>query len=378
MQAGCHNPISPPALQPLGTPPPITLDYTSQPASHNNNNMEANHHQPSDDGGDDAAAAAAAAGAAAAPTTTKPERKAAAKRLATDAEDTQSKRTRHQGGAAQDASTTARETSAAVQARKTAVQRARRAAERADTTSATRAAAGGGCYTVTFGDVAENHVGMEKRGKPANAGISVSELQVYEKRLTSAGARNVKILDLVQPAADDLRTVMEDGNLDTLKAAVMVVRNGVDKLMGEGAATKLERELRQLRWDTQCLQRGRVVNKHTRCNLCFGSEHQMADFAAGKGTVYAWHEVPLLDQLRQRLIQVLDDPKVRDLQAEGNHYPDVRYGAFGLPCCEAHSPSLPFPTSDPSESGIGYHGDGERRIVIAVRVGEPIPQHYQW
>jgi hypothetical protein len=46
--------------------------------------------------------------------------------------------------------------------------------------------------------------------------------------------------------------------------------------------------------------------------------------------------------------------KARDLKAEGNYY-------YNLEKC-----------------GIGFHGDGERRKVIAARVGASMPIHYQW
>jgi len=32
----------------------------------------------------------------------------------------------------------------------------------------------------------------------------------------------------------------------------------------------------------------------------------------------------------------------------------------------------------PSNCGIGFHEDGERKIVVAVRLGVKIPLHYQW
>jgi hypothetical protein len=33
---------------------------------------------------------------------------------------------------------------------------------------------------------------------------------------------------------------------------------------------------------------------------------------------------------------------------------------------------------DVSKCGIGFHGDAERRKVIAIRLGESMPLHYQW
>jgi hypothetical protein len=33
---------------------------------------------------------------------------------------------------------------------------------------------------------------------------------------------------------------------------------------------------------------------------------------------------------------------------------------------------------DNSKCGIGFHGDGERRKVIALRLGDSLPICYQW
>jgi hypothetical protein len=33
---------------------------------------------------------------------------------------------------------------------------------------------------------------------------------------------------------------------------------------------------------------------------------------------------------------------------------------------------------DVSKCGIGFHGDAERIKVIAIRLGESMPLHYQW
>jgi len=33
---------------------------------------------------------------------------------------------------------------------------------------------------------------------------------------------------------------------------------------------------------------------------------------------------------------------------------------------------------DIQKCGIGWHGDGERRLVVGLRIGASIPLHYQW
>jgi len=96
-----------------------------------------------------------------------------------------------------------------------------------------------------------------------------------------------------------------------------------------------------------------VVQKHARHNLCFGEQGQAPNYEGGKGRVVAFDSVPLLKKLRAVLPEVIGE-KGRGLLAEGNYYYDV------------------------SKCGIGFHGDAERRKVIAVRTGATIPLHYQW
>jgi len=95
------------------------------------------------------------------------------------------------------------------------------------------------------------------------------------------------------------------------------------------------------------------VSKKARHNLCFGENSQAPDYENGKGTVVAFRDVPLLEKIRSVLGDFLGE-KGKDLVAEGNLY-------FDIDAC-----------------GIGFHGDAERRIVVAIRVGASIPLCYQW
>lgn len=99
---------------------------------------------------------------------------------------------------------------------------------------------------------------------------------------------------------------------------------------------------------------GRVVSKHARHNLCFSEEGQDPDYEAGKGRVVSWNDVPLLAEVRKRLSSFL--PDASELEAEGNYYFDVK------------------------KCGIGFHGDAERKRVVALRLcsGKCQPLHYQW
>jgi len=105
--------------------------------------------------------------------------------------------------------------------------------------------------------------------------------------------------------------------------------------------------------DTKAFMYGRVVNKHARHNLCFGETHQEPNYEEGKGTVYAFDEVPLLKSIREKLGEIHNE-KSNQLQAEGNYYYDI------------------------TKCGIGFHGDTERKKVIAIRLGDKIPLCYVW
>ena len=121
----------------------------------------------------------------------------------------------------------------------------------------------------------------------------------------------------------------------------------------ETGKDKLFLEQDALEKDTKAFMYGRVVNKHARHNLCFGEEHQEPKYEEGKGRVYAFNEVLLLNQIRNKLGEIIGE-KGKNLQAEGNYYYDIK------------------------KCGIGFHGDTERKKVVAFRLGEKIPLCYTW
>ena len=98
---------------------------------------------------------------------------------------------------------------------------------------------------------------------------------------------------------------------------------------------------------------GKVNNKTARYNLCFNDTSQEPDYEAGKGRIVAFDEIKLTNIIRNRLPEFFGD-KAKNLVAEGNLYYNINY------------------------NGIGYHGDSERKIVIAIRLGNSFPLRYQW
>ena len=98
---------------------------------------------------------------------------------------------------------------------------------------------------------------------------------------------------------------------------------------------------------------GKVMNKLARHNLCYADFAQEPDYESGRGRVVAYDSVPLLNRLRAGLREVLKE-KGDDLKCEGNRYYDVK------------------------KCGIGWHGDSERKRVVAFRAGASMRIGYQW
>lgn len=208
--------------------------------------------------------------------------------------------------------------------------------------------------TLTFGEQVENHAGMQKIGKLAKNGFTVEELAACAADLQAGGVA----VELVR--LDDPDVSGSEG-----AAAVLVVRGGLDALLGNAktepgadatpagtAADALYAEQRALNVDKKAWMRGEVKNKNARWNLCFADEAQEPEYEYKKGRVVAYRDVPLTAAVRAALPRWLG-PKAAQMLAEGNYY-------FGPKCY------------------ISFHGDSERKRVIAVRLGAPMPLWFQW
>ncbi len=195
--------------------------------------------------------------------------------------------------------------------------------------------------TITYGDQAENHVGMQILGTAQPTGLSSEDMAAIAKMLDDLGMK-IEMITL-NSAQEDLPS-----------AQVLIIRRGVDAILGPygKSANDMYAEQNALPKDKKAFMYGRVVNKKARHNLCFADEKQEPNYEAGRGRIVAWESIPLTDKIRQ--FMALLHPKFRNLVAEGNYY------------------------YDPSKCGISFHGDSERRIVIAARLGVSIPLHYQW
>lgn len=212
-----------------------------------------------------------------------------------------------------------------------------------------------GAMTITFGDVCENHVRMQKLGALAPRGFSIQDLEQAQRKFETAGWK-CELVDL-----NELLTTSgsQAPGPEGAPAAVLVIREGVPALVSDidtgnnDAVDALEAQLLALDWDKKAFMYGRVVNKHARWNLCFASADQEPQYELGLGRVVSFDNVPLLNNIKTGLEDILGEVG-QGLCAEGNLYFDL------------------------SQCGIGYHGDGERRKVIASRLGATMPICYQW
>ena len=187
-------------------------------------------------------------------------------------------------------------------------------------------------FTLTFGDQAENHKGMQIIGSKLNYGYTLSDiLDIYIYFI-------------------NLKAKTKLYNLKN-NAYVLVIKNGINVLL-DGKSNELLAEQMNLEKDTKALMYGKVVNKHARYNLCFGQLNQEPDYENGKGRIYAFNSLEMLNKLKKQLQKI--HPKNNNLVAEGNYYYDI------------------------TKCGIGYHGDSERQIVIGCRLGASMPLYYQW
>jgi hypothetical protein len=220
-----------------------------------------------------------------------------------------------------------------------------------------------GTVTLTYGDVAESHAGMQNIGTKASKGFSYEDILKAQRFFTEKGCETLIVhLNDFLPDVKDVADKEERAHLEIAKtspefqAYLLVVRGGLRGLVGDDKGVNLTTETQFFEWDTKLYNTRRkiVQNKNARYNLNFSNEKQHSDFEKGKGTTVPWEEVPLIYNVRKELYKAFGK-SAKNLQCEGNLY------------------------YEPNKStGIGYHGDTERRKVIGVRLGKRMNIHYMW
>jgi len=220
-----------------------------------------------------------------------------------------------------------------------------------------------GTVTLTYGDVAESHAGMQNIGTKASKGFSYEDILKAQRFFTEKGCETLIVhLNDFLPDVKDVADKEERAHLEIAKtspefqAYLLVVRGGLRGLVGDDKGVNLTTETQFFEWDTKLYNTRRkiVQNKNARYNLNFSNEKQHSDFEKGKGTTVPWEEVPLIHNVRKELYNAFGE-SAKNLQCEGNLY---------------YEPD--------KTTGIGYHGDTERRKVIGVRLGKRMNIHYMW
>lgn len=136
--------------------------------------------------------------------------------------------------------------------------------------------------TLTFGDCAENHRGMQEIGEKAKVGLSHADLISAMDWFTGKGIE-CEIVNLAKlpgiPGIPD--------------AYLLIAKNGCSALVD---VKELTAEQNTLERDTKAFMYGRVVNKKARHNLCFSDFEQAPDYQNKKGTVVNFNRLPCLSE----------------------------------------------------------------------------------
>lgn len=202
--------------------------------------------------------------------------------------------------------------------------------------------------TITFGDQAENHVGMQQIGELADCGFTKDDLTIAKNNFEGIGC-NCELFDLRDCVTnEEIKEQLDE-------AYILIIHGAVDNILKDIDMTvnDLLNEQKTLDVDKKAKMYGRVVNKHARYNVCFSEESQEPDYENGKGRIVSFDSVPLTNYIRNKLPELIGE-KALNLQGEGNYY------------------------YDKNKCGIGYHGDTERRKVVAIRLGGLNPLSYLW
>ena len=135
---------------------------------------------------------------------------------------------------------------------------------------------------------------------------------------------------------------------------MLIIKNGVKTIFNIDP-DELYKEQLTFDWDKKYWDRRRqkVLNKHARYNVCYGTYFQEPSYENGKGTIISYEKVPLLNKWKSSMGMLFGE-KANNLEVEGNYYYNTE------------------------KCGIGFHGDSERKKVIACSLGESRPIHWQW
>lgn len=204
--------------------------------------------------------------------------------------------------------------------------------------------------TITFGDAAENHVGMQQVGSAYGVATSIEDLQKVKTMFEEKGGK-ADFYNLRDYLPEEYKKQAEDAAVLVMPQFLTVASGGTCSV--ESVELEFNEMLRAGKIDTTCLLRGKVMNKRARHNNVIADFDQEPDIANGKGTVVNFAKYPAISRLRDILTNYLKQPT--PLVAEVNHYYNT------------------------DKCSIGMHGDSERNVVAGFRFGAStrMPLHFQ-
>jgi len=237
-------------------------------------------------------------------------------------------------------------------------------------------------FSLTCAPGGENHAGMEiiginpVKGEGLTA-FDMEGLQPYLKNLEDVTPDKVILLNLNEMSDVD---IIKEKEVDD-QARVLILKDWVQDVIGSEATENIYEEISADTWDAEYLDpnkyrtelvdgvetriRGKRMNKLARTNLCYvlDREQEPAVFE-GKGRIVDLKKKTVLNQAVNKLKQQISDglisigskTKVEINVVEGNRYYNLK------------------------KTGIGFHGDTERVIVICITIGGggDYPMRWQW
>jgi len=241
--------------------------------------------------------------------------------------------------------------------------------------------------SLTMAPGGENNRGMEIIGRMPIKGEGFTSKDIeglgpyFEAKTQLAmdkyGDRPVEVLDLNKLSGDDTIGELVDDD----QGRVLILRDYISNWHGgHGSDVEIYKEIAPIRWDAEYLDpnkyrteivdgkevkvRGKRMNKLARTNLCFVADREQKPAVfEGKGTIYDLKKMKFLNAAVERLrndiakglIDIGSKTKVVINVVEGNRYYDLK------------------------KTGIGFHGDTERVVVICLSIGcWNYPMRWQW
>ncbi len=197
-------------------------------------------------------------------------------------------------------------------------------------------------YAITFGETAILHAGSSEIGSIREHGFSVEELKKIKEKIKHKS--ELIILSNILP-----QNIQKEN-----EAATLIIRDGVNLLLGSDKTKKLLKEQSNIEYDKKYFdkRRNKTLNKRARYNIVFGDEEVIHSDDYKKFSIVPFTKLKYLNKIRKNLINILGE-KAKNLNAEGNYYFD-------------------------NKCGIGFHGDSERKIVICLSLGESSIIRYNW